>query len=95
MSNPFEAAIKLLAHAYRPPLESGAQCGSTLEIGRAGQEFTDEQHEQFLAAIRVLEAAGTAREAKERYIQFGLSEWGNYMTAIGAVTEAALPEVKT
>ena len=47
------------------------------------------------AAIRVLEAAGTAREAKERYIQFGLSEWGNYMTAIGAVTEAALPEVKT
>ena len=58
MTNPFEAAIKLLAHAYRPPLESGAQCGSTLEIGRAGQEFTDEQHKQFLATIRVLEAAG-------------------------------------
>ena len=43
-------------------------------------------------AAVVLEAAGTAREAKERYIQFGLSEWGNYMTAIGALTGAALSD---
>jgi len=42
------------------------------------------------AAIRVLEAAGKALEAKDKYIKNGLSEWGNYMTAIGALTEAAL-----
>jgi len=42
------------------------------------------------AAIRVLEAAGKAREAKDKYVMAGFSEWGNYMTAIGALTEAAL-----
>jgi len=38
----------------------------------------------------VLEAAGKAREAKDKYVMAGFSEWGNYMTAIGALTEAAL-----
>jgi hypothetical protein len=33
-----------------------------------------------------------AREAKEKYIKYGLSEWGNYMMAIGALTAAALLE---
>ena len=42
------------------------------------------------AAIRLLEAAGKAREAKDKYVMAGFSEWGNYMTAIGALTEAAL-----
>ena len=41
-------------------------------------------------AATLLEAAGKALEAKDKYIKNGLSEWGNYMTAIGALTEAAL-----
>ena len=90
MSNQFEAAIKLLAHAYRPPLESGAQCGSTLEIGRAGQEFTDEQHEQFHAAIRVLEAAGKVDKA-EALLVLGLLEQEWYDTS-GEHGESPDPE---
>lgn len=45
-----------------------------------------------VADFAVLEAAQRAREAKEKYIKRGLSEWGNYMTAIGALTNAVLLE---